>query len=61
MAEGARGFADLGIEPVAAEAVIPEYLWRFRRGGQYDRINASAQDLRPDLRTGLGADLRARG
>lgn len=61
VAEGARGFADLGIEPVAAEAVIPEYLWRFRRGGQYDRINASAQDLRPDLRTGLGADLRARG
>lgn len=45
---GARGFADLGIQPVAAEAVIDSYLWRFRRSGQYDAINRSAQNLRAD-------------
>lgn len=43
---GARGFADLGIEPTAMEAVLPEYLWRFRPSGQYDAIKASAKRLR---------------
>lgn len=46
VAEGARGFADLGITPTATEAVIPEYLWRFRRGGQYATTKASAKNLR---------------
>lgn len=43
---GAKGFADLGIEPVAAEAVIEQYLWRFRPSGQYDAIKQSAKNLR---------------
>lgn len=43
---GVKGFADLGIEPVAASAVVPEYLWRFRPSGQYDAIKASAKNLR---------------
>lgn len=43
---GARGFADLGIEPLAAEAVIEDYLWRFRPSGQYDAIKQSAKNLR---------------
>ena len=43
---GARGFADLGIQPVAAEAVIEDYLWRFRPSGQYDAIKQSAKNLR---------------
>ncbi len=30
VAEGAKGFADLGIAPTSMEAVLPEYLWRFR-------------------------------
>lgn len=42
----ARSFDDLGIEPVAARAVLPEYLWRFRPSGQYDEIKASADNLR---------------
>lgn len=42
----ARGFAELGIEPIAASAVIPEYLWRFRRRGQYEAIIDSAKNLR---------------
>ena len=42
----ARGFADLGIEPSSLEAVLPEYLWRFRPSGQYDEIKESARGLR---------------
>lgn len=36
VAEGAKGFADLGISPEAAEAIVPSYLWRFRRTGQFE-------------------------
>lgn len=46
VSEGARGFADLGIKPAALEAVLPEYLWRFRPSGQFDAIKASAKNLR---------------
>jgi uncharacterized protein YbjT (DUF2867 family) len=28
--------AELGIEPVAMRAVVPTYLWRFRRSGQFN-------------------------
>lgn len=31
--DGAAGFAQLGILPTAAEAILPSYLARFRRGG----------------------------
>ncbi|MGU3540063.1 complex I NDUFA9 subunit family protein [Methylobacterium sp. A54F] len=30
-----RDFAGLGIIPTAAEAVVPGYLWRFRKAGQF--------------------------
>ncbi|MDH3262752.1 MAG: complex I NDUFA9 subunit family protein [Paracoccaceae bacterium] len=46
VAKGAKGFDALGIEPAALEAVLPEYLWRFRPSGQYDAIKASAKNLR---------------
>jgi NADH dehydrogenase len=42
----ARGLGDLGIDPVSMEAVLPEYLWRFRPSGQYDAIKRSAKNLR---------------
>ena len=29
------GLADLGITPVTLEAILPTYLYRFRKGGQY--------------------------
>lgn len=45
--EDQRGFAELGIEPVSMEAVLPDYLWRFRPSGQYDAIKQSAKNLRP--------------
>ena len=44
--DGVLTFADLGIEPVSLEAVLPEYLWRFRPSGQYDAIKESAGNLR---------------
>jgi NADH dehydrogenase len=43
---GARGLADLGITPTPMEAVLPEYLWRYRPSGQYEAIKASAQNLK---------------
>lgn len=46
VAPGARGLADLGIRPTAMEAILPEYLWRFRPTGQYDAIKESAKNLR---------------
>lgn len=46
VSEGAKGFADLGIEPVPMELVLPTYLWRFRPAGQYTAINESAKRLR---------------
>lgn len=46
VAPGARGFADLGIAPTAMEAVLPEYLWRYRPSGQYAAIKASAKHLK---------------
>ncbi|MCG7495102.1 complex I NDUFA9 subunit family protein [Thalassobius sp. Cn5-15] len=46
VSEGAKGFADLDITPVAMEAVLPDYLWRFRPSGQYLAIKESAKNLR---------------
>lgn len=46
VAPGARGFADLGITPTAMDAVLPEYLWRYRPSGQYAAIKESAKNLR---------------
>lgn len=45
--EGARGFEALGIKPTALEAVLPEYLWRFRPAGQYAELMKSSHKLRP--------------
>ena len=43
---GSGGGIPEGIQPVAAEAVIDDYLWRFRPSGQYDAIKRSAKNLR---------------
>lgn len=44
--EGAKGFADLGIEPTDMDAVLAEYLWVYRPGGQYSALQDSARNLR---------------
>ncbi|MCK0126121.1 complex I NDUFA9 subunit family protein [Gelidibacter sp. F2691] len=46
VAEDAKGFEDLGITPRAMSAILPDYLWRFRVGGQYAAIQNSAKNLR---------------
>lgn len=46
VSDGARGFKELGIAPTSMEAVLPDYLWRFRPSGQYDAIKESARNLR---------------
>jgi len=35
VAPGVRGLAELGVSPTPVEAVIPTYLYRYRKGGQY--------------------------
>ena len=47
VAEGAKGFDALGITPTALEAVLPEYLWKFRPAGQYAELMKSSHKLRP--------------
>lgn len=32
-----RSFAAFGIEPASMETILPQYLWRFSRHGQFDR------------------------
>jgi NADH dehydrogenase len=32
---GAPGLAEFGVEPTSLEAILPTYLWRYRKGGQY--------------------------
>lgn len=44
--EGAKGLADLGISPTAMDAVLPEYLWRYRASGQFAAIKDSAKNLK---------------
>ena len=46
VADGAAGFAELGITPTSMEAVLPSYLWQFRPSGQYEALKESARNLR---------------
>ena len=46
VSQGALSFADLGIAPTAALAVLPEYLWRYRPNGQFETLTESAENLR---------------
>lgn len=43
---GAKGFADLGITPIAMDSVLESYLYRYRPHGQYDAIQQSAAGLK---------------
>ena len=40
------GLSDLGIQPTAMKAILPDYLWRFRPSGQYAEIKDSAKNLK---------------
>ena len=41
-AAGAPGLAELGVQATALEPILPTYLYRYRRGGQYADVTASA-------------------
>lgn len=43
---GRMGFAELGIEPAALGAILPDYLWRFRPAGQFEPLKRAARNLR---------------
>ena len=43
---GAKTLADLGITAANFDAIIPEYLWRYRATGQFAAIRESAKNLR---------------
>ena len=42
VADGASGLADLGVTPTALEPIIPTYLYRYRKGGQYADLSPPA-------------------
>lgn len=42
----AKSFADLGIEPTDMDAILAEYLWIYRPGGQYSALQDGARNLR---------------
>jgi NADH dehydrogenase len=39
---GLPGLAEAGVIPTAVEAVVPSYLYRYRKGGQYAEVPAGA-------------------
>lgn len=41
VSEGAKGLKALGVTPTPLEAVLPTYLWRFRKGGQFAQPDAA--------------------
>lgn len=46
VSDGAKSLADLGIPATGLDAVLEEYLWRFRPSGQYAAIKDSAGNLK---------------
>jgi len=46
VSDGAKTFADLGVEPTDMDAVLAEYMWVYRPGGQYSALQDSARNLR---------------
>jgi uncharacterized protein YbjT (DUF2867 family) len=44
VAPGALGLKDLGVVPTALEPILPTYLYRYRKGGQYaEQLTAAAK------------------
>ena len=44
--DGALAIGDLGVEPLALEAIVPSYLWRFRAKGQFQEVATSRAPAR---------------
>ncbi len=41
-----RTFAGMGITPTSMDTILPSYLWRFRKHGQFDRAVTPADDAK---------------
>jgi NADH dehydrogenase len=52
-----RTIEALGIEPVAMESVVPSYLWRFRKTGQFRDQMTDVRDQRSDSGDHLTSDI----
>src|SRR5260221_2826528 len=50
VAPGARGLADLGVAPTAMAPIIPTYLYRYRKGGQYADLLSPRPPAPTDMR-----------
>ena len=35
-----RTLEGLGLDPTTIEAIVPSYLWRFRKAGQFEKVSA---------------------
>lgn len=46
VSEGAKGFADLGIDPTPMEMILPNYLWVYRPTGQFMAMREATETLR---------------
>jgi NADH dehydrogenase len=46
-----RTIQALGIEPIAMESVVPSYLWRFRKTGQFRDQTSDVRDQMPEVRS----------
>ncbi len=40
VSEGAPGLAELGVTPTTVEAIVPAYLWRFRKTGEFEAASS---------------------
>jgi NADH dehydrogenase len=49
MREG-RTLPALGIDPATIAAIVPNYLWRFRKTGQFGRRRSEVRGQRSEIR-----------
>ena len=56
-----RTLAGLGITPIAAEAVVPGYLWRFRKAGQFSTKRGGGEAASSQTESPADAVRRASG
>lgn len=43
VAKNAKGFSEIGIQPTSLDVILPEYLYQYRREGQYTEMTEAAK------------------
>ncbi|WP_323035055.1 complex I NDUFA9 subunit family protein [Pararhodobacter sp.] len=46
VSDGAKGFAELGIDPTPMQMILPQYLWVYRPTGQFLAMREATQTMR---------------